>query len=370
MEHPQAGSPAPPDEVRAVFGASATDPPTVEPLPHTVVASATAGIWRVRCGDRSAILKLLAHARDGHQNWRSGAAEDHWYYWRREAAAYQSGLLDSLTGGLRAPACHLVAERGGPQGPVALWLEDLHGPAGSTWPLDRYRTAARHLGRAQGEFAAGRPLPVDRWLSRGWLRAYLAQGDRDRALVADPAVWRHPLVAAWFPEPPIDDLTAMREDQAAFLDVLDRRPATLSHLDFHPANLFDADGDTTVIDWAFVGIAAVGEDAGNLVPDAVLDFHVPPDRLDDLYEAVADGYDAGLRAAGWDGSREEVRLAMAATMAAKYAWIAPAVIGAISEGREQVNRRPIAEALAAWAPTVHFLLARAREAAALAGHRR
>ena len=44
-----------------------------------------------------------------------------------------------------------------------------------------------------------------------------------------------------------------------------------------PANLF-ADGDdcTVAVDWSFVGIGAIGEDAGNLVADAVLDFHVDP----------------------------------------------------------------------------------------------
>jgi thiamine kinase-like enzyme len=153
----------------------------------------------------------------------------------------------------------------------------------------------------------------------------------------------------------------MRADRGRFLGVLDGMPATLCHFDFHPANLFDGGHDTTAaIDWSFVGIGALGEDAGNLVPDAVLDFHVDPEGLDALYEAVADGYEAGLRAAGWSGSDATVRLAMSATMAAKYAWIGPAILRAVREGRPLLNRRPVAEALAAWAPTVHFLLARAK----------
>jgi hypothetical protein len=350
---------APPGEVEAVFGARAggAGPPVVEPVGHAVVASATAGIWRVRVGERSAVVKLLAHAPGAAGNWRSGAAADHWYYWRREAEAYRSGLLASLTGGLRAPACHLVAERD--DGSVALWLEDLRGAPATTWPVERYGTAARHLGRAQGEFVCGRPLPTDRWLSRGWLRDYLTQRDGDMALLDDPEAWRHPLVAAAFPDPPVEELRAMRRGQDRFLAVLDAMPRTLAHLDLHPANLFDAGGGTAVVDWAFVGIGALGEDAGNLVPDAALDFHVPPDRLDQLHASVVAGYAAGLRDAGWDGPTEQVRLAMAATMAAKYAWIGPAILRAVREGRPLLNRRPVAEALAAWAPTVHFLLARA-----------
>jgi hypothetical protein len=369
--------PAPADEVRAVFGKPVeSGGVSVEPLAHTVIASATVGIWRVRCGERSAVVKVLAHRPGGHENWRSGEAEDHWYYWRREAAAYESGLLGSLGSGvsgapggrLRAPDCYLVAERH--DGSVALWIEDLRGAPGPAWPIPRYGLAARQLGRVQGTFAAGRSLPDDPWLSRGWLRAYLAQRDRDLALVGDPSAWRHPLVAAWFPDPPVDELAALRRGQQRFLRVLDGLPPTLSHLDLHPANMFDVEGDTAVVDWAFVGVGAVGEDAGNLVPDAVLDFHVPPDRLDELHAAVADGYAAGLRDAGCDAPRSLVRLAMAATVAAKYAWIAPAILRATTEGRPHLNRRPVAEALAAWAPTVRFILTCAEEARSLSADRR
>ncbi|MGH2477755.1 MAG: aminoglycoside phosphotransferase, partial [Candidatus Limnocylindrales bacterium] len=83
----------PADELEAVFG-DGHGPLTVEPLPHAAVASATAGLWRVRIADRSAVVKLLAHApAGGSPNWRSGDEESHWYYWRREAEAYRSGLL-------------------------------------------------------------------------------------------------------------------------------------------------------------------------------------------------------------------------------------------------------------------------------------
>jgi hypothetical protein len=353
-------------ELREVFGAAGSVA-TAERIGHVVVASATRGLWRVRAGDRSVVLKLLAHSADGSENWRSGEAEDDWYYWRREAEAYGSGLLRSFAGRLRPSACHLIAERD--DGTVALWLEDLQGEPAPAWPLPRYGVAARDLGRAQGEFVAGRPLPVDAWLSRGWLRDYVRRRDRDLALLTDRAAWTHPLVATWFPDPPIDELLAMRAAQKPLLAVLDGMPATVSHLDLHPANMFDASGDTAVVDWSFVGIAALGEDAGNLVPDSVFDFHVAPEHLDDLYATVAEGYHAGLRAAGWDGTLDEVRLAMAASMVAKYAWIAPAILRAAVDGRDHLNRRPIAAALRSWAPTVHFLLARAAEAATVAADR-
>jgi len=352
----------PADELEAVFGDVGHGSLTVEPLPHAAVASATAGLWRVRIADRSAVVKLLAHApAGGSPNWRSGDEESHWYYWRREAEAYRSGLLAGLGGGLRAPRCDLVVDRG--DGSVALWLEDLRGDPASSWSLDRYQQAARHLGHAQGEFIAARQVPDDPWISRRWLRSYLDQPLRRLTVPTDRELWRHPLLADWFPTPPTAALQAMRADRGRFLTALDRAPTTLCHHDFHPANLFDGGhGSTAAIDWSFVGIGALGEDAGNLVPDAVLDFHVDPEDLDALYEAVAGGYAAGLRAANWSGSDATVRLAMSATMAAKYAWIGPALAHAVIDGRELLNGRPIGDAVPWWAPTVGFLLDRAREA--------
>jgi hypothetical protein len=355
----------PVDELRRVFGRGLADRAgvTTERV-YEPVASASAGIWRVRAGERSAVLKLIAHSDDGHAHWRSGEDPSHWYYWRREVLAYESGLLASLPGALRAPGCLLVADRD--DGSVALWLEDLPGQPATAWSIERYGVGARHLGAMQGAFLGGAALPSHPWLSRGWLRAYAAQRDDDLLLLDDPASWRDPRVADVFPNPPVDATKAMRRDQPRFLDALDRLPQTLCHLDLHPANLF-ADGEqrTVAIDWSFVGLGAIGEDAGNLVPDAVLDFHVPAARIDELDASVARGYERGLRDAGWDGPASAVRLGMSATIAAKYAWILPALLRAVREDRELLNRRPLDDAVRWWAPTVRFLLARADEARAL-----
>jgi thiamine kinase-like enzyme len=96
----------------------------------------------------------------------------------------------------------------------------------------------------------------------------------------------------------------MRRDQESFLRALDRTPNTVCHFDLHPANLFGEDDETVLIDWSFVGIGALGEDAGNLVPDAVLDFHVAPEHIDELYDIVRSGYlDGSGRRAGPDRKR-------------------------------------------------------------------
>jgi hypothetical protein len=353
-------------ELRAVFGSlTGIDAQARAESIYEPVASASAGIWRVEHGSDSAVLKLIAHSETGHANWLSGADETHWYYWRREVCAYESGLLQSLPGGWRAPVCRLIAGR--PDGSVALWLEDLGGetPA-SAWPLERYEIAARHLGRMQGAYLAGRKLPDDTWLSRNWLRDYLRQRDGDAQFIGATDGWANPILASTFPAPPTDRVRRQRADQSRFLDALDALPRTLSHLDLHPANLFSSgDAFTTAIDWSFIGLAAVGEDAGNLVPDAVLDFHVAAADIDELYELVWRGYAAGLADANVRDAEALARLGMAATIAAKYAWIAPAMLRAIAERRELLNRRPIADSLEWWAPAIAFILERADEARAL-----
>ena len=333
---------------------------------HEGVASATAGIWRVHNDWWSVVLKLVGLGAGGHPNWRAGEQPDHWYYWRREVLAYESGLLSSFAGGLRAPRCYLVAER--PDAIVALWIEDMESDsAATTWPVPRYAMASQHLGRAQGEFVAGRTLPDQAWLSRSWLRAYLAQRDTDIPLLEDPAAWAQPLPMSRLPAGLAGPLLDMRRDQELFLRALEQAPRTLCHFDLHPANLFGLDDETVLIDWSFVGIGALGEDAGNLVADAVLDFHVGPERIDDLYEVIYEGYLAGLRDAGWSGSRDVVDLAMRATIAAKYAWIAPAMLRAALDRRESLNRRPIEEAFGWWAPVIPFLVRCAEQARRLIG---
>jgi hypothetical protein len=158
----------------------------------------------------------------------------------------------------------------------------------------------------------------------------------------------------------------MGADQSLFLDTLDRLPRAVCHFDLHPANLFSVDDDTVLIDWASVGMGAVGEDAGVLVADAVLDFHVEPEHVGELTEVVRLGYEDGLHRAGWSGPSELVVLGMSAGLAARYAWIGPALLRCVAEERPTMNRRPLEEAVGVWARTLPFLMDQAETARRLA----
>jgi hypothetical protein len=329
------------------------------------IASATAGIWRVSGDQWSVVLKIVHHGEGGHPQWLSSTDPAHWYFWEREVLAYRSGLLGSFVGGLRGPVCLGSFER--PDGSVALWLEDAgHGDPGTAWAIAPYERAARHLGHAQGTLARERPLRSESWFTRDWLRAYLAQRDGDLGLLTDERAWSWPLVRNNLSRELAGPLRKMRDDQALFLAVLDRAPRTICHFDLHPANLFAVGDDTVLIDWAFVGIGALGEDAGVLVADSVLDFHVGPELFDELFAVVRKGYLEGLRQAGWSAPEELVDQAMNATLGARYAWIAPALLGAVVAERSVMNRRPIEEAVVSWSETIPFLLDHADQARARA----
>ncbi len=71
----------------------------------------------------SLVLKAIRPPAPDSATARMERDEGHVLYWRREANAYQSGLLSDLPAGLVAPRCYGVDER--PDGSVWLWL----GPA-------------------------------------------------------------------------------------------------------------------------------------------------------------------------------------------------------------------------------------------------
>jgi hypothetical protein len=248
------------------------------------VPAATAGVWLVRSSDDAAVVKLVHLRRDGNPRWPAAPEPEHPYYWRREPCVYESRLVERVPV-VRAPRLRGLFER--PDGSVALWLEALREPVRS---IDGYGRAARSLGRMQGALVAA--LPDERWLSRRWLRAYLDL----RLGLTGPR-------------------SKEREDT---LRALEAGPQTFCHLDFYPANLFGDGNETVLVDWAYCGIGALGEDPGNFVPDTLLDGFAAAEEAEELEAVVWDGYRAGLADAGWTGDERTVRFAFCATPWLKY----------------------------------------------------
>lgn len=255
---------------------------------------------------------------------------------RREALAYRSGALRDLPG-IEAVRCHGVQERDG--GFAWLWLEDLadtFAARGEPWPARRYELAARHLGRFNGAFLSTRPLLTHEWLARGWLRRWVQENrpanvDYLDDRIPDP----HSAVRDASPPGTAAGLRALWADAPRLLDGLDRLPQTLCHQDAFRLNLFsaptgksgsatdvdygaDPEERTVAVDWAFVGIAGVGEDAGAFAAASLL--YPPPDATDlERFErALRAAYLAGLADAGWDGDPELALFGYAASAALRW----------------------------------------------------
>src|SRR5215208_4981833 len=109
-------------------------------------------------------------------------------YWKREALAYQSGLLDALPGNICAPRCYGVIEH--PEREVWLWLEEIVDDAKGTWSLEQYGNLARHVGEFNGVFYENKPAFSYPWMIKNQLRVWLG----DEAPILPPNVLAHPFV--------------------------------------------------------------------------------------------------------------------------------------------------------------------------------
>ncbi|MGC9665607.1 hypothetical protein ACNTMW_03515 [Planosporangium sp. 12N6] len=300
-----------------------------ESLTHNAGNAATGGIWRVRGSAGTAVRKVFRPPADppvGSPAWQTSDEPTHWNYWRREYLAYTTGLAARAYEGtgIAAPALVGAAER--PDGTVELWLAEATGVAGPQWTPERIAASARQLGAAQARWVDR--VPDEPWLSRRWLAQYVA--DR-RPWVPEPVPWDHPAAEVWSDRVRrrMRPLWERRHDLVAAAEAA---PRTLCHLDVWPMNLV-ADGPRTVLlDWAFTGEGALGEDVANLVVDSFTDGFFDPALVPEVASAVVEAYLAGLRDGGWRGSPEVVRRAVAASGAAKYAWMAPAMLCGAARG--------------------------------------
>jgi hypothetical protein len=261
---------------------------TVTPLGYTATSPTSDGVYLVRTTARSGnvtnpvavVLKVcrawhLASRERVPSEIREGLLEV--FRFEREAELYSSGILSALPAGLAAPACFAIERE---EGRAPLWLEYVPEEGGERWDLARFALAARHLGRFNGEYLAGKPLPTDGWLSRGavtaWSDGWLPFA---RRLLENDVVWSHRLVKDSFPPDSRETLRRLFRSRERWVAATERLPQTLSHLDAYCANLLSRQRagvtETVAVDWAFCGIGALGAEIAQLVM-ATLFYHGEP----------------------------------------------------------------------------------------------
>jgi len=276
----------------------------------------------------SAVLRLQGHAEEAGKSvpWslilkivRPSPENDHpqgVWYWKREALAYQSGLLHRLPGEITAPRCHAVREQ--PDGSLWLWLEDVQDEIGTSWPLEHYGVVARHLGQFNGAYLVGQPLPSEPWVTRDWVRKYVEHAAPMIEFMRDNP--QHPIVRQWYPGSALAQVLAVWNMHSRLLDVLDRLPQTFCHQDAFKRNLFARRDQTVAIDWGYAGIAPLGAELAALIVGSFGLYEVPASQAFELDRICFEGYVQGLHDAGWHGSPRLVRLGYTLTYLLRYVY--------------------------------------------------
>ncbi|MEZ4862667.1 MAG: phosphotransferase [Caldilineaceae bacterium] len=237
---------------------------------------------------------------------------DCWFYWQRESLLYAAGIPQTLNGDLRAPRCFGAME------PLPhlrwIWLEDLQDCYVGKWPLDRYGLAAYHLGKFNGRYLAGQPMPVAPWLHDHGLRSASGAQVMDNAMVRlrDPAIWDHSLLRSAFSQPMLPALERLAADRERFLAGAAEMPRTFCHLDAHSDNMAALVNDTgkevtVLFDWALAGYGVLGEEISRLVWAALLDCKVEVAEAEPLEAMVFERYLQGLNDVGWRADPLQVR---------------------------------------------------------------
>ncbi|HRQ42445.1 MAG TPA: hypothetical protein PLD25_31400 [Chloroflexota bacterium] len=297
---------------------------------------------------------------DGRVVTREMAEDQHSFgYWQRERLAAQSDLFYHLPSGLRVPRCLAIT----PASEDEYWLWQEYLPEDGEWTMGDYHEAAYRLGQWQAA-QVGR-LPDYPWLSQEWLARWVNLPLTSIVGVVEAINgWQHPLLTAYFAPEELAALQQLWVNRQQYLERLAQLPQTLCHLDVYRANMRRRGDDLVLLDWAFVGQGALGEELAALVGATLLLAHVPLAGAEELERAAFAGYVAGLRAAGWADDTAVIAEAYRCAMPLRYAFISlasmlrTAVQPDFAADWERQTGQPLADILAHRAGLVRFYLSR------------
>ncbi|MBN1668916.1 MAG: phosphotransferase, partial [Anaerolineales bacterium] len=143
------------------------------------------------------------------------------------------------------------------------------------------------------------------WLGRDINRQWL------QMLPKSELPWDHLLVLSRYPEPDKNPFIQLLLQYERFLEKLDSLPKTLSHGDTYPTNFMsriDPKGreQTVALDWALLGLQALGYDLGQFVFGAIN--NLSDIQKEEITENLFGSYIHGLRDEGCALDAELVRV--------------------------------------------------------------
>src|SRR5215207_8452267 len=150
------------------------------------------------------------------------------------------------------------------------------------------RTRRRQLGRFNGAYLTERPLPAAEWLSRDWLRSWLAEGAA--AIDQLPRHRAHPLLGRIYPAELSAELKNLWKRRDILLAALDRLPQVLCHQDAFRRNLFLRSGQLLAVDWAFLGVGPLGAELAPLVTGSAAFLAIDRTQWKALEHAAVDAF--------------------------------------------------------------------------------
>jgi len=146
------------------------------------------------------------------------------------------------------------------------------------------------------------------------MQARPVQASAYHTIIEDPATWDNPLLRATslvsFRDQWLAVLGQAKRLQATFVDL----PQTLCHFDAAYFNLFachtsQGHEQTVAIDWAMLGLGAVGEEISVLIWPSLMEFQIDLDQATQFEREVQQGYLEGLGEAGWTGDERLITFA-------------------------------------------------------------
>lgn len=307
----------------------------VEPLDYAYGSPTTAGLFRVRgtaaVGGAEVPWSLFVKLVRAYRHWpffdllppdlRDRAFSGG--QWRYETDVYECGLGSGLPEGLRLPGLYRVKDLGDDR--LALVLEDVLTVA-TPWDFARFSRAAELLGQLAARLTCSDGLPASALRVPGEVTALYYTGRVIPVVLpalAVDAIWTHPLLAA---DPDLRrDLFELARRVPTMLDTLVGLPQLMMHGDASPQNLLvpvDEPDSFVAIDWTLGGIAAVGDDLGQLLVGLAHAGDLDVAQLSGLREVLVRGYTSGLAREGLCVHEADVRYGMDGGLVVRSAFTA------------------------------------------------